>query len=288
MMTFDEFCVLSPQEIASYAPPSMIFAAGGTRRAAALAGIQDQDEYVKWSATQLLTCFGLFAKYGIRHIVTHAIVPTQWEEVTPGYREKLVGWIAGTLTNEKTIAAYQEKGWRETMIGVDAIAEFRPVVIKLRETFTPDAAYNLTVHYAATPTYDAHWRNLASTLAKEWHTQDELILAHYKEGIPPIKLYIGYGKPVMSAAVCPPLLGAFEGMHAYWLQKPGFVTDERSILAILYDYAFSRKTWVNDKSERTAQVLKHRAEISQTNILGVGKRLGPFWYPDNYLGEEND
>jgi len=286
-MTFDEFCNLPAEEIAKHSPTSMIFAAGGTRRAARLAGIEDQNEYVRWSSEQLLTCFGLFAKYGLTHIITHAIVPTQWNEVTPGYRDKLVEWIQETLTNEATIAEYKQRGWREAVIGTENIPEFIPLKKKLSQVF-PKTDYSLSVYYAATPTYNSPWKSLLPVLKKDWQTQDDLILAQYKEPIPPIKLFVGYGKPVMSAAVCPPLLGAFDGMHAYWLQKPGFLTTERSVLAILYDYAFTRKTWIRDKSNRTEEVLNFRTEISKESILGVGKRLGPFWYPDNELGEDND
>jgi hypothetical protein len=120
----------------------------------------------------------------------------------------------------------------------------------------------------------------------ETSSQDDLILAKYREAIPPIELYIGYGKPVMSSAVCPPLLGAFHGMHCYWQQKPGFITSEESVLKVLYDYAYTRKTWVKDKSQRTAEVLHFRDEISREIVLGVGRRLGPFWYPD--YGDDND
>ena len=264
----------------------MIFAAGGTRRAAALKGIRDQDEYVKWSAEQLLSSFGIFAKYGIRHIVTHAIVPTQWKEDTPGYREKLIDWIAGILGSEETIAAYKERNWRETMIGIDEIPAFKPVAKKLKKTFPPKGNHKLTVHYAATPTYETHWKDISRVLSKKYHSQDELILAKYKEAIPPIKLYIGYGKPVLSSAVCPPLLGAFDGIHCYWLQKPGFVTNERSVLKILYDYAYTRRTWIKDKSGRTAKALNFRDAMSRETVLGVGMRLGPFWYPD--YGDENE
>jgi len=286
MLTFDEFCSLSPKEIREHTPRSMIFAAGGTRRAAALAGIRDQDKYVKWSAEQLLTSFGLFAKYGIEHIVTHAIVPTQWNEVTPGYREKLVGWISETLTSDQTITAYQNRNWRETMIGIESIHEFKAVSKQLKKIFPVKEKYKLTIHYAATPTYETHWRDVSRILSKKSYTQRDLILAKYKEDIPPIQLYIGYGKPVMSSAVCPPLLSAFDGMHCYWLQKPGFVTNEKSVLKILYDYAFTRRTWIKDKSERTAKVLNFRDAMSRETILGVGTRLGPFWYPD--YGENDD
>lgn len=286
LLTFNEFCALPREEIAQLVPSSMIYAAGGTRRAAALAGIHDQDQYVQWSAQQLIISFGLFAKYGVRHIVTHAIVPTQWKEDTPGYREKLLGWIAGILLDKNTISIYHARNWREAMIGVDDMPEMKPVARKLQKAFPAKGAYDLTVYYMSTPTYAAHWANMSRVLSKRVSSQTELIQAKYKEAIPPIKLYLGYGKPVMSAAVCPPLMGAFDGMHSYWLQKPGYVTNEKTILKILYDYAYTRRTWIKDKSGRTAKVLNFREAMSRETVLGVGMRLGPFWYPD--YGDENE
>ena len=179
MISFDEFCNLPPNEIAKHTPASMIFAAGGTRRAAKLAGIEDSNEYVRWSAEQLLTCFGLFAKYGIEHIITHAIVPSQWMEVTPDYREKLVEWVKGTLTSKATISEYERRGWREAVIGTDPLSELGYLKEKLSDAF-PKSNYSLTVYYAATFSYNSPWENLSSVLEQGWKTQDDLILAQYK------------------------------------------------------------------------------------------------------------
>lgn len=284
MIDFDQFCDLPAEEIAEFAPKSMIFAAGGTRRAAKLAGIDDQREYVKWSSQQLIECFALFANYGLEQIITHAIVPTQWMEVTPDYREKLVDWVTWILTSEDTIAEYKRRGWRACLIGADYIPALSPVAEKLSQHFSKND-YALTVYYLATPRYDSHWRGMAKVLQRGWRSQDELILAQYHEAISPVELYVGYGKPVFSPAVCPPAIGAFEGIHGYWLQKPGYVTDQRSVLAILYDYAVTRRTWMRDKSNRTEKVLAHRDEFSQKMILGLGKRLGPFWYPHSIVDQ---
>ena len=287
MISFDQFCDLPAEEIAEHIPKSMIFAAGGTRRAAKLVGIDDQHRYVKWSSQQLAECFALFARYGLEQILTHAIVPTQWMEVTPDYREKLVDWVTWILTSEDTIAEYKRRGWRACLIGADHIPALRPVAEKLSQHFSK-SDYSLTVYYLATPRYDSHWRGMAEVLKPGWRSQEELILAQYHEAISPVKLYVGYGKPVFSPAVCPPALGSFEGIHSYWLQKPGYVTDHRSVLAILYDYAITRKTWMRDKSNRTEKVLAYRDEFSQKVILGLGKRLGPFWYPQSIVDHLDD
>ena len=53
----------------------------------------------------------------------------------------------------------------------------------------------------------------------------------------------------------------------------------RSALAHLYDHAYLRKTWQQDKSERTPQVLKYREVWETAPIVGLGTRIGPFWYP---------
>jgi hypothetical protein len=200
-------------------------------------------------------------------------------EVTPDYRENLVEWVGGILTDEETIDEYKRRGWRACIIGADYIPELKPAAETLQGIFSK-SNYPLTVYFIATPSYDSHWVDLASILKQGWRSQEELIRDQYKETIPPVKLYVGYGKPTFSAAVCPPALGAFNGMHCYWLQKPGYVTNEISVLSILYDFAITRQTWIRDKSDRTEQVLQYRTEMLKENVLGVGKRLGPFWYPD--------
>jgi len=286
-MDFEQFCRLSPVEIENFIPNSMIYAAGGTRRAARLVGIRDQDEYARWSSGQLVESFGIFAKYGLKHIVTHAITPPQWQEITPEYREKLVEWVGGILTSHETVDEYRKKGWRYCLLGADSIPELKPAADTLEQQF-PKQDYPVTVYYLVTPYFHSQWEGLLPVLKRGFQDQIDLIVAQYNEKIPPAKLYVGYGKPFISAAICPPSLAAFDGMHCYWLQKPGYVTNESSVLSILYDYAFTRKTWQSDKSNRTEKVLEFRAEISKENILGVGKRLGPFWYPDYGKGEKID
>ncbi len=67
--------------------------------------------------------------------------------------------------------------------------------------------------------------------------------------------------------------------HAYWLQKPGFLTDEREVLRILYDYVITRNTWREDKTGRAEEALAHQHTFDRNYTLGVGQKLGPFWYP---------
>jgi hypothetical protein len=282
MLSFDQFCELSTGEITERTPASMIFAAGGTRRAAMLAGITDQREYVLWSATQMLKCFSLFANYGIRHIVTHAITPKQWQEDTPEYREALIEMVRLGLTNVEFISELKNRNWHACMIGDSYMSGIKSIAEELNRLSAVDNP-SLTIYFTTTSKYTSHWDGMIKAIANGHRTQEEIIEAQYGCAIPPVKLYIGYGKLELSPAICPPSMGAVEGVHCYWLQKPGYVTDQRSVLAILYDYAVTRRTWMRDKSNRTEKVLAYQDEFSQKMILGLGKRLGPFWYPQSIV-----
>ena len=48
---------------------------------------------------------------------------------------------------------------------------------------------------------------------------------------------------------------------------------------MFYDYAYLRPTWRADKLDRAKAALAHREAWEDGPILGLGMRLGPFWYP---------
>ncbi len=270
-ISFDEFRDTPVEQISLLAPKSIIFAAGGTRRAAALAGIMDQDEYVSWSFAQMIKCFSLFAKYGVQHIITHAIVPTQWAETTSGYREGLVSMVAKGLASEKSIAIFKKLGWKCCLIWDDHIQELATTGNNLNDTFS-DEEYSVTVYFFATSTYGVHYENLLKAARPGATTQAELIQKQFGQEIPPVELFVGFGKPVISAVVCPPILMA-EFASTYWLQKPGYLTDEIDILKILYDFVITRNPEVDEQTDLTLD------EMHTDAIMGLGKRVGPFWYP---------
>ncbi len=55
--------------------------------------------------------------------------------------------------------------------------------------------------------------------------------------------------------------------------------DEKQLRAIFYDYAFLRQTWKEDKSGRADKALAQRELRERGDVLGLGTRKGPFWYP---------
>lgn len=276
-LSFNEFLAIPKSEISSSVPQTMIFAAGGTRRSAVLAGISPNgNAYAQWAYDQMIACFELFFDHGVRHIITHAIIPSQYQEITHNYREQLLNWVDWVLAGPQAIKGYQDRGWKIRLLGAESLPEIMPITHRLQDLTAPSDAP--TLWYTVTPTESSPWEILLEAVKRSGATtQTEAIIAQFGEYIPPATLYIGSGKPGVFPAVVPPLL--MGKMQCYWTQRPGFILERETIRAILYDYAYTRKTWRKDKSGRAEQVLKARDIWQQAPILGLGVRLGPFWYP---------
>ena len=111
-------------------------------------------------------------------------------------------------------------------------------------------------------------------------TRAEAIHALYGEDVPLITLYLAFGKPTISADLLPPLLAG--PVQCYWTQRPGYQLTTDELRLVLFDNAFLRKTWREDKTGRAEQAMATRAAWEQGPILGLGMRIGPFWYPRPY------
>ena len=112
-------------------------------------------------------------------------------------------------------------------------------------------------------------------------TRADLIRAIYGEDIPPATMFLGFGKPIITQVSAPPLLVG--EMQCYWSQRPGFSIDERMLRRIFYDYACLRRTWTgNDRSGRYTELTAQREDWETEAVLGVGQRLGSFWYPEPF------
>jgi hypothetical protein len=276
--SLETFLTAPLDEIRALAPETMIFAAGGTRRSAALAGISTaSDEFPRWSRLRMMACFDLLFQHGIRHLISHAIIPDQWHEVTAGYRQSLVRWIDWGLSGAEALADYARLGWRVRLLGTEDLSELADTAGRLEAHTTPDRAAP-TLWFTVTPTDTCSWDHLLATVRRSGATtQREAICSLYGEDIPPATLLLGYGKPMLFPATLPPLL--LGRLQCYWKQQPGYDLDQATLRTILYDFAHVRKTWRQDKSGRAEQAQAYRAIWEQAPILGLGMRLGPFWYP---------
>jgi len=69
---------------------------------------------------------------------------------------------------------------------------------------------------------------------------------------------------------------------AMWYQMPGYSgLTPTMIRRIIYETVYLQSTWATDKDGRYDAVLDQRAVWEQTTVLGFGRRMGGFWYPES-------
>lgn len=278
-LSLEAFLAAPLAEVSAAAPESMIYSVSGTRRGAALAGRPDRgQEYVQWSREQMMACLDLIFDHGVRHVIMPVITPSQFMEATPAYREHLWDWLDEGLAGADAVIDYQARGWQVRIPFADSLPRLRKAGSRLaQETTTDDGPY-LWVFVISS--HNLLWEQALAQLAQRSQpvrTASEAVRFLYGADIPPATLYLDFGKPVFSPDIAPPFLSGV--MHCYWTQRPGYSLDEGQWRRILYDYAYARPTWKEDKQGRAEKALAHEEVWRQNLIIGLGRRLGPFWYP---------
>lgn len=272
-----EFLAAPLAAIKPYAPISLMYAAAGTRRAAALAGLApNNEEYVQWSRDRMMEVLQLMFAHHVQHIFTDPVTPGQFTEVD-AYRQHLVRWIAWGVAGDEALAEYDRLGWRVRLltVGVDELAGAQARLEQLRAARDPAAK---TLWYLVIADRELLWQQmLAAAAGVPNATRAAAAQAFYGEAIPDITLYLAFGKPVIAPEFLPPLLHA--KVNCYWTQRPGYQLSETEFRTILHDHAVLRSTWQADKSDRAGAALAAREAWEQGPILGLGQRLGPHWYP---------
>lgn len=276
--TLAEFMAASPADVAGVMPETLVYTTGGTRRSAALAGLSPQsDEYARWTRERMIACFELLFRFGCRHIFTTMIRPGQFAEVGP-YRDRLLDWLEWGLAGPEALADYARLGWRVRLLGAESMPELQPLAQRLLDT-TP-ARYTATLWYQVMPEPGSPWEWILNAARRsQARTQADAIRALYGEDIPLAKLYLAFGKPMFVADLMPPLLAS--EVQCYWIQRPGYLDDELLLRRILYDYTYLRPTWRLDKSTRYGTLEANRALWQQPLVLGTGRHVGAFWYPED-------
>lgn len=274
--TLKEFLAAPIEEVAKVAPATMIYAPGGTRRQAVFEGIEPwSDDYMQWIRPHFFRCGELIFHCGVTHLIMPFITPGNLQEVNR-YRNQLLEkakWALGGLESQ---ADYKRLGWRVRLLGSESLPELKVVAEYLVEN-TPSKSEH-TLYWLAVPDIDSPWQELLAAVAQsQAKTRAEAILALYGEEIPPATLYLATGKPTISFDLIPPLLVG--QIHAYWSQQPGYTLNETQLRTIFYDYAYLRPTWRAEKLDRAQEALAHRPAWEEAPMLGLGMRLGPFWYP---------
>jgi hypothetical protein len=283
--TLEDFLAAPPEQIAAVAPATVIFAPGGTRRGAALAGIAPHsDDYARWSRDQMIACAQRFFALGTRHLFMSIMRPRQLAEVGR-YRERLLDWIDWGVAGPEALADYRRHGWRVRLLGAASLPELQPAANRLSAENCPlDAP---TLWFYAVPEADSTNQWLLDAMRRTTaHDSKRLQQALYGEDIPPATIYIGFGKPILVPDLLPPLIAG--EAQCYWLQQPGYAIDETTIRRIFYDCAYLRSTWTLDKSARYHDLETQRDLWERPAVLGLGRRVGAFWYPQARLGDPCD
>ncbi len=273
----EDFLNASDEVVAAIAPRTLVFAAGGTRRAAALAGVPLED-MAKWTQSHMRAASQLCFRLGVHHLLLPVAMPQMFQE-RGLYREKLLDWLYSELADSESCDFYKHQQWRVHMIIAGTAI---PQLEKAVETVNRITSINKgpSLWLIITPDNDELWQWQVQAFARGAKTRAEAIGMLYGETIPPVDVLLSYGKPTISLGLLPPLL--YDDTQCYWLQKPGYNLSEETLRTIFYDYAYTRHTWRQDKTGRAEQALAHREAWEQGPIVGVGIRLGPFWYPQPF------
>jgi len=273
--SIEEFLATLPKEVAQIAPTTMIYATGGTRRAVALSGLSLEKDYAKWTQMQMLDSFALIFRFGVRHLIAPAGRPQIFAE-RGLYRDRVFEWFRLGLTGCEALDFYQAANWRvRLVVAGDRIPELADIAATLEQATSAATGPNLW--FLTTPDYDQFWSWMGKAFASGARTRAEAVRVLFGDDIPPAKLLLSFGKPLVALDHLPPLL--FEEIQCYWTQRPGYSLTEHQFRTILYDYAYLRPTWRQDKTGRADEALLHRAAWEQGPTIGLGTHLGPFWYP---------
>lgn len=274
--TLAEFLDVALEQIANVAPTTMAYTPGGTRRAGVLAGIEPWSQtFVQWVRGEMLRCCDVIFAHGVRNLLLPALVPTNFQEVNR-YRDQLIDWVSWGIAGTETKAHYQMRGWRVRLIHDQRIPELAAVATALERFTAQDAPQ--TLYWTVVMDTTGLWEQLLPrVLQAQAQTQAEAIYACYGEAIPPANLLLSFGKPTISHGLIPPfLLGEVE---CYWTQRAGYSVDAPLLRTIFHDYAYLRHTWQPEKLTRAYAAGEDPDAWQEGPTLGLGQRLGPFWYP---------
>jgi len=275
--TLEEFLSAPVEAVRLIAPATVVLGAGGTRRRAVLAGLSPQSkEYARWTREQAFACLDLILDHGVRHVIAPVLVHSHEHETTPGYSDQLLKWVQWAMLMDGAGEEYARRGWRVRLIGAESWPELEETAARVRAMTAGNPGP--TVWFSVVSQVEAHWQvMLRLACERRASTREELVRLMYGEDVPPATLYIGTGKPQIAQSVVPPLLAG--KLECYWRQHLGYDLDERTLRTILYDYAYVRCITQADKTGRAEQVLAYETAWEDPPVVGMGMRLGPFWYP---------
>lgn len=254
---------------------SVVWAAGGTRRQAALEQVADA-AYVTWALQHQLEVAARFFKRGVQHLFLPVLGPPQVREIGP-YRERLFNALQA-IGSPFARAAYAQMDVRVRAYGQQHIPQLPPLLDDLAAV-TADARQG-TLWYTMVVNHEQEALEAAVRAAgvAGATTHAAMVKAFYGEAVPSVDVFVGFGKP-MVGYLMPPLLG--ERAHCYWTTHPSYQLSDDDIDRIFSDAMITRTTWRADKQNRYRALNPEtlRAYYAHRYTLGVGEQHQGFWYP---------
>lgn len=279
-LSLDAFLAAPVEQIRHYAPETVFFAAGGTRREAVLGGvdIRDPRAYAEFGRKRFLDTAARMFALGVKHLFALTIHSKQLLE-SGYYRQMIVDMTIEGL-GEPAIPGYTELGCKVRFHGQEDVPELQP----LADALAPlaDVPSEHTIWWLTTLSNEAVWARTFDAIRKSSNLE-EATRAYFGVDVPPAGIFLSFGKPFVSPEILPPLLLQGE-THCYWYQRPGYYLSDEELRRIIYDYAIARHTWLEDKSDRYDTVLRDADQWQQNPILGLGHRQAGFWHPS--VGQE--
>lgn len=274
--TLEQFLAAPLEEVAKVAPATMVYGVGGTRRHAIFENIEPwSSDYIRWARSRTIGSAELIFQCGVQNLLMVAIVPDNLKEINH-YQDQIFEGAKWVITGKESLADYTRLGCRVRLLGAECMPELASVQEMLLATTSSSSKH--TLYWSVVRNVDDPWQQLlTATHRTQARTRSEAVKALYGEYIPPATLYLAFGKPTLSIEIIPPLL--IGKLQCYWSQQPGYTLTERQLRTIFYDYAYLRSTWQEEKLERAKAALLHRQAWEEGPVLGLGMRLGPFWYP---------
>jgi hypothetical protein len=260
------------------APRTVLVCGAGTRREAMLCGIHPNSlkAYFRWGLLISFEHHQRWFDHGVRDLFICLIRSSQARE-SATYGRGLIPETIELFEEFVHIWSQSPPPFALRTFGDTDFPELSQVLARLCEVSARPNVPRLWWSFAASP--DSPYRHaLAAINGRNARTQAEAIAAIYGPDVEPCRMYIGFGKPLLTAELQLPFL--IDEAQAMWYQAPGYSgLTATMIRRMIYEAVYVRRTWMEDKDQRYETVLAQRAIWEQPLVLGFGQKMDGFWYP---------
>jgi tuberculosinol/isotuberculosinol synthase len=294
-MDLEAFTNLSASEIAQLVRPSgpkvCVFPINGTRRWFMLEHVVPEGAdwatvYCDVSAERHIDLYRMFFDHGIDTLLTPIFGPDLLERGDEYARMAIEGLVL-LATDPRFLAFYRDYDVHVRFYG-DYRRFFAPTAYDYVSGIFDEATARTASHSRHRLFFGVCANDAAETvgeLAVQYHSEHgclpdkkKLVELYYGETVDSVSLFIGFDKP---CAFDMPLV-ATGSEDLYFTVRPSPYLTSRQLRAILYDHLYSRRTGEVDYASLEAEEWYAMDQFYRTNVdhtLGVGTRVGQFWYP---------